>query len=715
MSKLFFDRLFIGDISKWDVSNVEIMDEMFADSDFKGNISNWDVSHVTEMNGMFQGSKFNGDISKWNVSNVISMEKMFKNSQFDGDISNWNISNVEITTYMFSGSKFNGDISKWNTHKIVNMQGMFQSSVFNGDISNWDLSNCLDTAYMFETSEFNGDISKWDMSGVEAVSHMFFRSKFNQDISSWVMKPLYDAAIFNECPIKNEFKPKKYQKTNESLDFNNIDVKTNNVRDMYFEHMFENLIDAKDFNKLTYTEQKLFLSNRNGVDYKYKYKVKSKEELKNIINTVKVHPDKKFVKYADFTELLDFNWLDVSDITDMEWMFYNENSMDENFNDYLVSTWDVSNVTTMNGMFMQCYNFNQDISNWNVKNVKDFNSMFFCCHAFNQDISKWDTSSAIDMCSMFGEATVFNQDISNWDVSNVEYMSFMFAQCKNFNQDLSKWNIRKVSDMTDMFQHCKNLEHKQRWNLDGVKTMFMYQGTKCEHLGVNENVDFDKLQNKSCGFDVIISALDLVDLGLPSGTLWCKHNLGATDETEYGDYFAWGINTHNNYFSWTSYDYAEYSFLETPLEYVDAIKLTKYCISKNDGTSICDNVDNKTLLDLEDDAAYTKNKNYCIPTSEQYQELLNNTTHQIVSNYKQQGVTGILLKSIHNGQTIFFPFAGYMNENDVKRFDKWGCYWTNNLNQIQTHANIFCATTNMESKITRFRRDKGISIRPVLK
>lgn len=31
-----------------------------------------------------------------------------------------------------------------------------------------------------------------------------------------------------------------------------------------------------------------------------------------------------------------------------------------------------------------------------------------------------------------------------------------------------------------------------------------------------------------------------VDLGLPSGTLWAKYNVGATSETDYGDLFAWG-------------------------------------------------------------------------------------------------------------------------------------------------------------------------------
>ena len=31
-----------------------------------------------------------------------------------------------------------------------------------------------------------------------------------------------------------------------------------------------------------------------------------------------------------------------------------------------------------------------------------------------------------------------------------------------------------------------------------------------------------------------------VDLGLPSGTLWCTKNLGAENETVLGDYYQWG-------------------------------------------------------------------------------------------------------------------------------------------------------------------------------
>lgn len=34
-----------------------------------------------------------------------------------------------------------------------------------------------------------------------------------------------------------------------------------------------------------------------------------------------------------------------------------------------------------------------------------------------------------------------------------------------------------------------------------------------------------------------------VDLGLPSGLKWATMNVGATTETDYGDYFQWGSTT----------------------------------------------------------------------------------------------------------------------------------------------------------------------------
>ena len=40
-----------------------------------------------------------------------------------------------------------------------------------------------------------------------------------------------------------------------------------------------------------------------------------------------------------------------------------------------------------------------------------------CFVEFNQDISSWDVSNVTDMRGMF-ERSSFNQDISSWDVSS---------------------------------------------------------------------------------------------------------------------------------------------------------------------------------------------------------------------------------------------------------------------------------------------------------
>ena len=42
---------------------------------------------------------------------------------------------------------------------------------------------------------------------------------------------------------------------------------------------------------------------------------------------------------------------------------------------------------------------------------------------------------------------------------------------------------------------------------------------------------------------VRVTIPDPVDLGLPSGVRWAPFNLGATDPTGYGDYYAWGATS----------------------------------------------------------------------------------------------------------------------------------------------------------------------------
>ena len=85
------------------------------------------------------------------------------------------------------------------------------------DFNDIDVSN-LDSFYSNNTGIFEGtkfkyiDISDWDVSNVTNMSSMFFdcwELKSVGDLSKWnVSKVRYKIDMFDNCPIKNEYKPK---------------------------------------------------------------------------------------------------------------------------------------------------------------------------------------------------------------------------------------------------------------------------------------------------------------------------------------------------------------------------------------------------------------------------------------------------------------------------------------------------------------------------
>ena len=70
------------------------------------------------MSYLFSGSKFNGDISEWDVSNVDNMRGMFLDSKFNGDISKWNTGNVKLKLLCFEGCPLENNHEFQPTFKI---------------------------------------------------------------------------------------------------------------------------------------------------------------------------------------------------------------------------------------------------------------------------------------------------------------------------------------------------------------------------------------------------------------------------------------------------------------------------------------------------------------------------------------------------------------------------------------------------------------------
>ncbi len=132
-----------------------------------------------------------------------------------------------------------------------------------------------------------------------------------------------------------------------------------------------------------------------------------------------------------------------------------------------------------------------------------------------------------------------------------------------------------------------------------------------------------------------------VDLGLPSGTLWADRNVGADSPEAYGDYFAWGETTPKSTYNWSTYKWCKGS----------STTITKYCTDSSYGT-----VDNKTVLDLDDDAAYVNmGKEWRMPTYDEQSELDFKCTWIWIM---QNGKYGYKVIG-PNGNSIFLPAAGY--------------------------------------------------------
>ncbi|WP_341216567.1 BspA family leucine-rich repeat surface protein [uncultured Wocania sp.] len=158
---------------------------------------------------------------------------------------------------------------------------------------------------------------------------------------------------------------------------------------------------------------------------------------------------------------------DLSNVTDMSFMFYGANSFNQD-----IGNWNVSNIINMQTMFNNAILFNQDIGSWDVSNVTNMVDMFGGASSFNQDIGNWDVSSVTNMSGMFARASIFNQDIGSWDVSNVINMQALFNLANSFNQDISNWNVGNVTNMLGMFMRANSFNQDiSNWNVGNVTNM----------------------------------------------------------------------------------------------------------------------------------------------------------------------------------------------------------------------------------------------------
>ena len=209
-----------------------------------------------------------------------------------------------------------------------------------------------------------------------------------------------------------------------------------------------------------------------------------------------------------------------------------------------------------------------------------------------------------------------------------------------------------------------------------------------------------ELLKAAAGIGGSTDKVEYVDLGLPSGNLWAKCNLGASAPEAYGDYYAWGEVEPKQVYTYPNHKWYK--------EGAPSLGFTKY-----------NNEDGKLSLEDEDDAVIQKLGNgWRTPTLADFRELTNQK-YTTIKKTTLNGVAGYQITSKKNKKSIFIPFAGFKNSQKpqtraISDDEEVAVCMTN---QRRIDDQVFnCWTFAFEQdRIRRYgkRRYDGISIRPV--
>ena len=195
----------------------------------------------------------------------------------------------------------------------------------------------------------------------------------------------------------------------------------------------------------------------------------------------------------------------------------------------------------------------------------------------------------------------------------------------------------------------------------------------------------------------VLNGHEYVDLGLPSGLRWATCNVGADMPEGLGYYIAWGETQPKDNYGWGSYQLG-----------IDYNKLTKYCGKPEYGYNGFS--DDLTTLVPEDDAATANwGIGWRIPTQEEWQELIDHTTHAWI---RQNGVDGIMFTA-SNGNSIFLPAGGFFHYGDVMFRGRYGAYWSSSLDSDEPYYGKLCEFESNYARTSKYGRLYGMLVRAV--
>lgn len=172
--------------------------------------------------------------------------------------------------------------------------------------------------------------------------------------------------------------------------------------------------------------------------------------------------------------------LDMSDVTDMSYMFYNCQYLES----IDISHFNTENVVDMSNMFYWCGIRDIDLSSLDLSNVTNMSHMFGMCRKLRAaNLSGLFMPKLTTVQGMFTQSGINEINLNGFEASNITDMSNMFSYSSIVNVDLSSIRTSKVTTMARMFDYCYDLCNLRMDNFytGSVSTMWRLFGD-CRNL-----------------------------------------------------------------------------------------------------------------------------------------------------------------------------------------------------------------------------------------